>query len=768
FLSPYFAQGVGMRDMKISFIKHGYVLLILLAIFLPGTANAQHTPTWTTEKRDLLGEALSSVGFTRDDLGYEPKGYWARFPIVPYKLFWFDDLFAEPMRVYDWSRTMGNSVGRFLDPEMDFAHRTDGINSPDRIYHLLYNLAIVRRVNSFRNYGTNNVPRADAEEPILNALRSVYFADQKQLQLKSFGEEPAWPNPEKDAIRQLEGIDPEFQKIFADLILNALDAALWREKAVRNIPDDLKNDIFNMRDFAQTQGDGLVYFPQVDDTARLIDETSMAYAALKLGQATEDCRYALESWFVDHTDDIDFNFEAMTPFGRIVIAGPNDDVHKYDDCFILIDLGGNDTYLGPAGATPGPEIGISLCLDLSGNDSYECLSETYPTQGAGILGCGILYDASGNDTYIAKDIAQGSGFFGTGILYDGDGTDKYVMEETGQGSGSFGHGLCWDSGEGDDYYYMDGEGQGFGGCNGIGVLANWSGNETYIAEPSSEVFYRGDYHSEFNLNVSNCQGVGSGRRGDGTDGHSYAGGMGLIADMHGNDTYIAGNFSMGTGYWFGTGIMYEAEGDDTFTSPCYTQASGAHYCIGALIDEAGNDKHDITQTSTSGLSFARDWTISMLIDKSGDDFYKAYNTSLCYVNIRSNAFFLDLAGNDHYVIGTPQRMLGAADFQNYDQPSQYNPFASYCNSMSLFIDSGGEDIYEDWTREKSGEGENAVTTDLIVPSVRYGNNLRWEFPEYGTAQYGFNNFGFGWDLEAGDDSTIPDITWLDPKPVQPE
>jgi len=184
------------------------------------------------------------------------------------------------------------------------------------------------------------------------------------------------------------------------------------------------------------------------------------------------------------------------------------------------------------------------------------------------------------------------------------------------------------------------------------------------------------------------------------------------------------------------------------------------------VDESGDDVHETWQNSTSALSFARDWTISLFVDKSGDDTYKAFNTSLAYCNIRSNAFFFDLGGNDHYIVGTGQQMLGAADWQNYDQPHPLSPFGQYCNSIGLFIDSGGDDVYEDWTRETVGEGENARIIDHYSPTTIYANNVRWEYPHPGTDIYGFNNYGIGWDLEAGSDATIPDVTWLDPKPEE--
>ena len=49
---------------------------------------------------DLLDNSLASVGKTKADLGYHPKGYWNRYPFeIPYKLPAFDDLLAEPLKV---------------------------------------------------------------------------------------------------------------------------------------------------------------------------------------------------------------------------------------------------------------------------------------------------------------------------------------------------------------------------------------------------------------------------------------------------------------------------------------------------------------------------------------------------------------------------------------------------------------------------------------------------------------------------------------------
>ena len=88
-----------------------YILLLLILVLLWPTTGA------TQEKEDILGKILSEVGFQRTDIGFEPKGYWNRFPLdIPHRLTSFDDLFAEPLKLYDYATTMGNAAELYLDP----------------------------------------------------------------------------------------------------------------------------------------------------------------------------------------------------------------------------------------------------------------------------------------------------------------------------------------------------------------------------------------------------------------------------------------------------------------------------------------------------------------------------------------------------------------------------------------------------------------------------------------------------------------------------
>ena len=277
------------------------------------------------------------------------------------------------------------------------------------------------------------------------------------------------------------------------------------------------------------------------------------------------------------------------PFGRIVVAGAGNDRHgDCGDCLALVDLGGDDAYTGSVGAAF--ERPVSVALDLAGDDRYLAPAPGRPTQGAGLLGVGLLLDVAGNDRYEAEDHRPGprltSGWVCCGTTRA---TTCGRLRFSGQGAAYFGIGLLVD-GAGDDVYDLWGDGQGFGGIGGgVGVLADRSGDDRYTAEIDAHITGRGSGHTRKRVTYSNAQGAANGRRGDLSDGHAWAGGLGALLDLDGDDAYEAGNWALGAGYWFGAGILYDGGGSDRYRSVYYSLASGAHFCLGAVFDDGDGD-----------------------------------------------------------------------------------------------------------------------------------------------------------------------------------
>jgi hypothetical protein len=694
-----------------------------------------------TAKPDQLAEALKTVGLTKKDLGFHPKGYWSRFPNpsrVPHKLHFFDSLFAEPLRIYDFTMVMSQAVRDLLSLEQ-FEKKNDSL------FRLTYFLGIDHKVGIFRGYSANLDPQPAREAPLVDAVRRAYEISGGKMRMIVFGKKADWPDHETDITSQIKGLDPKVEKIVAALLLNVMDAWQWRKLALRNVNGDRLREVFNMRDFHGHSSDGQSYPYQVDDVAKELDEPSLYYAAQKAVQAAQDAARELKALVAANPDGFkDLSVKIATPVGKIILAGTGDDEHDATDTAIVIDLGGNDTYKGGVGATTSLDIPISIAIDLAGNDTYKSVGEKSISQGSGIFGAGILLDLAGDDTYEASKGSQGYGLFGLGLLADYAGNDKYTLGYSGQGAGYFGIGLHLDA-TGDDTFYLLGDGQGFGGTGGVGVLANVTGNDTYTAEPDSTKAGRPDYHSQNKITVSQAQGCGAGMRADGSHGHAWAGGLGVLIDIEGNDKYESGNWSIGTGYWFGTGIVYDGDGDDAYTSVYFTQASGAHFAIGAIIDEGGNDTHILRETSGAGLAFGWDFTVALLIAKGGDDRYEANRISIGNAQIRSNALLIDIGGNDTYVLGNNGTGFGEASFlKSYAAPAyQYGPYSLYGNSIGLLLDIGGEDKYVN----KNAKNESK-------PSTRASNNKTWLTPAKDHENYGYRSFGIGIDTETG---TVPDL-----------
>ena len=713
------------------------LILILSALSCPAQDIADSSGI------DRLEQALASVGFTRADLGYQPKGYWNRFPNpeqIPHLLPFFEDLFAEPMKTYDFTKTMGNTIAVFMNPEYFDT-------SKSALHRIVYLLGVDRKITGFRDYSTNLEPQPDLTKPMLAAFKLIEGGEAIQQNYISFGNQYGGPD-DNELEAKLSAIPIDLQIIVASLMLNLYDAYKWRQIAVRNLDHEAMASLFSIKDLAESIGDGQVYYPQVDDIAANIDEHSLYYACMKAVQASETCYKDLLNYLDrTNTDLANLKFEHDCPYGKVVICGTGKDETAYRDAAILIDLAGDDMHTGFIAATPSTAIPICIAIDMFGKDKYVNTDPGVLTQGAAILGAGILIDGRGNDEYRSIKMSQGCGFFGLGMLLDIDGDDDYKLETGGQGAGYFGLGFALDI-KGKDTRYIYADGQGFGGVGGIGVTADYSGDDQYTAEPSAEVFDRGDYHSEDKINVNSAQGAGMGRRADGSDGHSWAGGLGALIDIKGNDTYYSGNWTLGCGYWFGTGLVYEGDGDDLYKSVYFTQASGAHYCIGAILDEGGNDTHELWENAGAGIAFGWDYTNALLFDIGGNDRYIAKIISLGCAQIRSNALLFDIGGDDYYQLQEGQQGFGAATYRDsYDIPNRFSPFDAYAKSFGLLLDIGGNDSYYDWYEQNN----------RTFASKRCSDNSIWFSPVKDDEHYGANNYGVGLDVEQG---KVPELEFF--------
>ena len=622
---------------------------------------------------DVLDAALERAGMRREDLGVSPRGWWMRYPRAPrHKLAHFDDLFQEPLAVVPFARTLARAVRELLGPE--------GLATPDQRQrgHSLHDLVSIFIDRRYPAFPFLTKPRmAEKDVPLDEAILALYkYAGQPSHLATGFlGANVPDAGIDVEIRRRAAQLSPEVSGIMGRLVLDVVDAHHWGAMAFRDVPMEQRLQIAQRADMwkALELSEGLDYdhVRVFDEVAAKWDEASLWYAARKCVEALDRTRRALQAL---HPEKLNTpTFEWKTPLGWIRVFGTGDDEIDGTDSLLLVDLGGNDRWRGPVGASSPTQL-ISLALDLSGDDIYEGGAGT---QGAGITGIGILLDAAGNDRYEAKSYAQGGAQFGFGALIDLGGNDVYHADHSAQGSAAFGVGLLLDA-AGDDRYEILADGQGYGGPGGVGVLADRMGNDIYRAEPDARKSGRPSFGTEFS--ASAAQGVGVARCCfTASYGRFWAGGLGALIDIEGDDTYIAGNWSQGAGYWFGTGILYDGMGNDHYEGGSVTQAAAVHYAIGALLDEGGDDVHVIRG---NGLAFAHDVGI---------------------------ALFVAIGGNDHYTIlgpGTGNRYrsplidvpVSTASGEARDRsPLIGGPGFGYSRDRSplaLFVDIGGDDVYE--------------------------------------------------------------------------
>jgi hypothetical protein len=294
-----------------------------------------------------------------------------------------------------------------------------------------------------------------------------------------------------------------------------------------------------------------------------------------------------------------FDFEWQTSLGKIVICGNVNDRHLMEGTMLVIDVGGDGVYVG--GSSPS---GCQVVVDSSGNDRYESCA-------CALCGVSEVFDYAGDDSYVAAKPGNGAAAFGVSLLFDERGKDRYQCRDFGDGAAICGIGLLIDC-KGDDVYDSHCLAQGLGEVRGVGALVDGQGNDVYNAN-DQEIDNPSAQTPEHNVSLS--QGAGFGRRADGSDGKSMAGGVGLLVDGGGNDQYRCGVFGQGVGYWYGLGGLVDFGGADSYQGVWYVQGSAAHYALGCLIDETGNDCYEAKMHQSQGQG--HDYSIGLLHDAGG-------------------------------------------------------------------------------------------------------------------------------------------------------
>jgi len=414
----------------------------------------------------------------------------------------------------------------------------------------------------------------------------------------------------------------------------------------------------------------------------------------------------------------EFRWELETAWGVILLTGGKNDVHVDRPTLLLIDTGGADTFVNVP-ANQSATNWLSVVLDTSGKDKYVsdiALAGTSLAQwsgrsggrlqagpGGAVLGYSVLIDHADDDIYRTHRPGLGSANFGAAAVLDTEGNDTYEAYADGLGFARFGLAVLEDI-VGDDRYSGFTQVEGCALPGGSAALLDRAGRDEYLAI-DTVIDFPSPQSAEHN--VSMAQGAGYGRRADYLDGHSLSGGVGILFDQDGNDTYTCGVFGQGVGYWEGIGALWDSKGDDQYKGQWYVQGASAHFAIGFLEDEAGNDTYTAPMNMAQGAG--HDFSHGLLIERSGNDIYVAPNLSLGAGNANGFGLFFDLAGDDRY--GSSGITLGKA------AEAPKNTLRERALCFGLFVDAGGNDTYPEATSwAKNGQRIVNITDKGPSPS----------------------------------------------------
>jgi len=541
------------------------------------------------------------------------------------------------------------------------------------------------------------LPDDRTSDPIADAMKRLYADTGRRFQGKDRAK----------VIEDSRRFPPQLQAQVAALIDAVAQASRMRESVVKS--SDLKHGgAFEgksrktaglLRDFLNRWWEAdLATDPKMSRLTfalETFDLDALYVGAIPLAQSLDGAAETLSKLNAQGT----FHADWRTPLGRIAVGGTGNDAYN-GPYALIVDLGGNDVYRGP-GAVSGQEA-VSVVLDLGGDDRYAPGDSLLAGPGGAVLGyAGIVDAGSGKDSYEATSWAGGFGFLGVGWIDDRGGDDTYRMQRLSQGSALFGIGLLLDESGHDEFRlesmdaaFLQGQSQGFGGPLGVGALIDLEGQDTFI---DTDILAGSD---------ATPHGFAQGAAWGG-GGHEWAGGLGWLLDVGGDDTYRGSTNAQGVGVGLGLGVLADVSGNDEYRSDAECQGAGRALGTGILYDGAGNDRYDARE---SAMGSGSNLGLGMLLEGSGDDLY-ALEPSVTGTSLPSVAssfqqgagWLLDLEGNDTY-----------PNIRGKVVPGSSLPWRAPVPGVSVFIDASQPDIQETYS-PCNGEGP-AVGGMLILPS----------------------------------------------------
>ncbi|MEM1164693.1 MAG: hypothetical protein AAGI30_00205 [Planctomycetota bacterium] len=697
---------------------------------------------WMGDDADLFAEALRIAGLTQREFNFPPD-HVARWGGDRYRLPHFDLYFHDLWQISPHARQSAQTLMRFRDQPQVIAYLAQSATGT-RVRDNYYGSYLTATLQRVRDAGersltdaldelgvaeTDSIAESDAYRSVPPEVRHVAAVLIHQIAQASQFRELGLTEP-------IERLGRRGDEVYADMFESVFWTGTLDDPNPPSPADLMRETIARERlldsvDFAALYRGANTIMLGVQETltefrganARDREINAIRDAAVRDDQGEVIDPEALESALeavvtpdvIADLAEADFSFEVETPLGWVRLNGAGADRYGEDDGahdLLIIDTAGDDHYV-QAAATTGYDRPIGIAIDLSGDDTYESAdfvawdeysrsvdarsdkfeyhrAEDHNTSfAAGICGYGVLLDLGGDDRYASTFVGQGAAVLGFGLLYDHDGDDVYVGDTQLQGAATFGTGVLIDAG-GDDLYTCFLRAQGFGSTLGSGLLIDFAGDDRYhavnsLSEPINGYTVKYAWFNTATDALNMAQGFGIGRRADQSDGHSWAGGHGVLIDAGGgNDVYEGDIYCQGSAYWYSVGMLYEDGGNDSYTTAAYSLASPPHFAVGIVIEEGGDDVY--RGHSSRACGFGRDFSIGWFEEAGGDDRYYTNDSAFGVGNVNGLGVFWDKAGDDLYI----------ARSNSFGQPFVEGSVGSARDLLinaGLFIDANGADTY---------------------------------------------------------------------------
>jgi hypothetical protein len=177
-------------------------------------------------------------------------------------------------------------------------------------------------------------------------------------------------------------------------------------------------------------------------------------------------------------------------------------------------------------------------------------------------------------------------------------------------------------------------------------------------------------------------------------------GIAILLDLQGNDRYTAlGPGRDPSSATLGYAVLWDAGGDDHYEGGWLTQGA-ALFGAAVLVDARGNDRYE-AQGQAQGFALGG---VAALIDRGGHDRYGALSQSQASAGPGGLALLLDMAGDDHYLLGNDPLVQPSAQLKDRNaslgqgtayglRPAAGQDAPTAPGGLALLVDGRGDDRY---------------------------------------------------------------------------